>query len=339
MRALEGARGQLEGGGRRGSATRTSSTTRLSNVDRLVVLLYERPLRDWYVDDMVGGIGSLGAGRMGEARKKQIVRATIGQAQQRGLVENTGRTRYRLTSAGRTRGGSIRSGGPATAGNTDGNMAHVNRAIAALLKEERALSGELRKLEGSASGRSGIARKTAGRKTTARKTAARKTTARKSTARKTAARKTAARSTRSSSPARRVRRSDAGTQVEQLIGIIGKRPDKEWSIEDMMDALLAGGWETTSRYPEQIVRNNVTHAVNRGLVRRVARGRYRLRSRGSAGSARPAKSAARKTPGRPRKARASATRTRRTTRKSSTSRSQARPRVQKRRPASRSARR
>ncbi|HXW34214.1 MAG TPA: hypothetical protein VEJ87_06500, partial [Acidimicrobiales bacterium] len=237
LRALEGAIQQLEARGRRaGGSGRSTGRRGTSRLDKLVSLLNQRPDRDWYVDEMVGELRDI-AGRASEARKKEVVRQTIGQAQQRGLIRNTGRTRYRLTASGRSHSGA------AVSNNGRGSdTAHVNRAIAALRREERAISGELQRL-----GRS-------------------------------VATRPAARAPRATSrPAKRVRRSDGGTQVEQLITIIGRRPDKEWSIEDMMDALVSSGWDTSSKYPEQIVRNNVTHAVNRGLVRRVSRGRYRLR--------------------------------------------------------------
>jgi hypothetical protein len=228
LRVLQGARQRLEAASKRKAQPRHSE----SRVDKLVGLFATQPLRNWYIEDLVDGLPGIPGGRARMEDRERAVRAAIGQTQQRGLIENTGRRRYRLTSAGRE----ITSN-KASAGSNGSGTVHLTHAIAELKKEEQAVSEELRKVEKSLASSRSAAR----------------------------------------ASSKRVQPGEYGTQLDQLVSAMVARPDREWSIDDMLQALLAKGWKTSSAYPEQIVRNNITHALNLGLVRRVGRGRYRIR--------------------------------------------------------------
>ncbi len=249
---IQGARARLEAA--RTRKPRAQASRGESRVDKLVGLLATQPLRHWYIEELVEGLPGIPGGRARMPDRERAVRATIGQTQQRGLIENTGRRRYRLTAAGRAAGSGRTPGGAAS---TNGSASpHIGHAITALKKEERAVSEALRKAEKTmASSRRG------GRGTSAR-----------------------------------VQPGEYGTQLDQLVSVMVVRPDQEWSIDDMLKGLVAKGWKTSSAYPEQIVRNNITHALNLGLVRRVGRGKYRVRPQAhKAASAIPAKPAAKRT--------------------------------------------
>jgi hypothetical protein len=231
LRVLHSARTRLEAARKRKPPARRNG----SRVDKLVGLLATQPLRHWYIEELVEGLPGIPGGRARVQDRERAVRATIGQTQQRGLIENTGRRRYRLTAAGRAMG---TGRGPGATSSNGAASPHVGHAIAALKKEERAVSDELRRVERSMSS----ARGSSGR-----------------------------------AMSKRVQPGEHGTQLDQLVSVMVVRPDDEWSIDDMLQALVAKGWKTSSAYPEQIVRNNITHALTLGLVRRVGRGRYRIR--------------------------------------------------------------
>jgi hypothetical protein len=229
LRALQGARTRLEAATKRKPPARRGQ----SRVDKLVQLLATQPRRNWFIEEMVEGLPGIPGGRAKLADRERAVRAAIGQTQQRGLIENTGRRRYRLTAAGR----SLTAEGASSNGSGTSHLAH---AIAALKKEEQAVAEALRKAEQSIA--------------------------------------SARRASRAAS--KRVQPGEHGTQLDQLMAAMVVKRDQEWSIDDMLRALVAKGWKTSSEYPEQIVRNNITHALALGLVRRTGRGRYRIRPEG-----------------------------------------------------------
>jgi predicted transcriptional regulator of viral defense system len=60
-----------------------------------------------------------------------------------------------------------------------------------------------------------------------------------------------------------------------IMAILTEAPEREWRVADLLDVMTARGWQSSSPWPNTVVRVAASRLESQGVLERVGRGLYR----------------------------------------------------------------